>query len=157
MVYGVGSRYGFALDAGHIRDFLATIGIGATSQVLESYARRLLGGVLDKYGGSIGGKLGGLLGGSIGASVARSTGSTAGTAVEWGTGPLMTFATTYAIGQVAKAYYGAGRTLSTEMLRRIFSEQTHQATTIYEQYRPQIEQQAKGINPAQIMGMLTGR
>ncbi len=156
MVYGIGARYGYSLDTGHIKDFLATIGIGATSQVLESYARRMLGGLIGTYGGSIGSKLGGLLGGSIGATVAGGTGKAAGTAVEWGTGPIMTFATTYAIGQVAKAYYAGGRTLSTEMLRRIFSEQTQQAASMYETYRPQIEQQAKGVNPSQILAMVRG-
>ncbi len=156
MVYGIGARYGYALDTGHIKDFLATIGIGATSQVLESYARRMLGGLIGTYGGSIGSKIGGMLGGSIGATVAGGTGKAAGTAVEWGTGPVMTFATTYAIGQVAKAYYAGGRTLSTDMLRRIFSEQTQQAASMYETYKPQIEQQAKGVNPSQILAMVRG-
>jgi len=35
---------------GHIKDFLATIGVGMTSQVLENYARKLLGG-LGRRGG----------------------------------------------------------------------------------------------------------
>ena len=157
MVYGIGGRYGYSLDTGHIKDFLATIGIGATSQVLESYARRMLGGLIGTYGGSLGSKIGGMLGGSIGATVAGGTGKAAGTAVEWGTGPLMTFATTYAIGQVAKAYYAGGRTLSTEMLRRIFTEQSQQAASMYETYRPQIEQQAKGVNPSQILAMVRGQ
>ena len=157
MVYGIGGRYGYSLDTGHIKDFLATIGIGATSQVLESYARRMLGGLIGTYGGSLGSKIGGLLGGSIGATVAGGSGKVAGSAVEWGAGPIMTFATTYAIGQVAKAYYAGGRTLSTDMLRRIFTEQSQQASSMYETYRPQIEQQAKGVNPAQLLAMVRGK
>ena len=45
MVYRISSRYGYELDRGHIKDFLATVGIGLTSQVFEGYARRLIGGV----------------------------------------------------------------------------------------------------------------
>ncbi len=54
MVYRIGRQHGFELDRGHIRDFLATVGVGMTSQVVEGYARKLLGGLLGKLtGGSM--------------------------------------------------------------------------------------------------------
>ncbi len=46
MVYGVGKSYGVSLDRGHIKEFIATIGVGMTSQVVENFARDLLGGLV---------------------------------------------------------------------------------------------------------------
>ena len=35
LVYQIGQSYGYQLDSGHIKDFLATLGVGLTSQYLE--------------------------------------------------------------------------------------------------------------------------
>ncbi|MCE3271140.1 MAG: hypothetical protein K0S57_1537 [Ramlibacter sp.] len=35
LVYRIGQAYGYELDAGHAKDFLATLGVGLTSQYLE--------------------------------------------------------------------------------------------------------------------------
>ena len=35
LVYQIGSIYGYQLDSGHVKEFLATAGIGLTSQVLK--------------------------------------------------------------------------------------------------------------------------
>jgi tellurite resistance protein len=35
MVYGIGKQHGYELDQGHIRELLATLGVGMTSQYLE--------------------------------------------------------------------------------------------------------------------------
>ena len=58
MVYRIGKQHGFELDRGHIRDFLATVGVGLTSQVVEGYARKLLGGLIGKFAGGKMGKMG---------------------------------------------------------------------------------------------------
>ncbi|MEL6797460.1 MAG: TerB family tellurite resistance protein, partial [Planctomycetota bacterium] len=80
MVYALGKRYGHSLGAGHIKEFIATLGLGATSQMLENFARKALGKLAKK-----------------------TLGKTAGKVAKTATGPMMTFATTYAMGRVAKA------------------------------------------------------
>lgn len=57
MVYAIGKAYGYQLDREHIKELLATLGVGLTSQFLEQLGRRLIGGVLGRIGG-------GLLGGA---------------------------------------------------------------------------------------------
>jgi uncharacterized protein (DUF697 family) len=87
MVYGIGKAHGVELDQGHIKEFIAAAGVGLTSQYLEQFGRKLLGGLLGKVAGKTVGKLGGAA-----------------------TGMAFSFATTYALGQVAKRYYAGGRT-----------------------------------------------
>ena len=53
LVYRIGQAYGYELDRGHIKDFLATAGVGMTSQFLEQAGRKLLGGFLGKMGGGM--------------------------------------------------------------------------------------------------------
>lgn len=53
MVYGIGKAHGHELDQGHIRELLATLGVGLTSQYLEQFGRKLLGGLLGKAAGGI--------------------------------------------------------------------------------------------------------
>jgi tellurite resistance protein len=48
LVYRIGQAHGYQLDSGHIKDFLATVGVGLTSQYLEQAGRKLLGGLLGK-------------------------------------------------------------------------------------------------------------
>ncbi|MGB0133360.1 DUF533 domain-containing protein [Dokdonella sp.] len=97
LVYRIGKSYGFELDSGHVKDFLATAGVGLTSQFLEQTGRRLLGGVL----GAIGGRL---LGG-IGRQAVSSG---------------MSFTSTYALGHLARRYYEAGRQLDAKTLRETY-------------------------------------
>ena len=133
MVYGVGKAYGVALDRGHIKEFIATVGVGMTSQVVENFARNLLGGFARKLGGKTAGKI-------------------VGTA----TGAAMTFATTYAMGQVAKRYYSGGRQLSSVDLRAVFSREVDRAKGLYAQYRPQVEESARTTDASQILNMVRG-
>lgn len=133
MVYKIGTLYGYSLDSGHIKDFVATAGIGVTSQVFESYARKFLG------------KLTG-----------RTLGRTAGTVAEKATGPIMTFASTYALGQAAKIYYANGRKLTLDDLRALVAKQTESAKGLYTQYEPQVAQAAKTMSPTSVMAMLRG-
>ncbi len=56
MVYRIGKAQGHGLDQGHIREFLATVGVGMTSQYLEQFGRKLVGGLWGGLGGETGKK-----------------------------------------------------------------------------------------------------
>jgi tellurite resistance protein len=58
MVYRIGKSHGFELDRGHIKDFIATAGVGLTSQYLEKIGSKIIGKVIGKAGGKILGGLG---------------------------------------------------------------------------------------------------
>lgn len=133
MVYGVGKAYGVSLDKGHVKELIATVGVGMTSQVVEGFARDLLGGLAKKF-----------------------LGKTAGKIVKTATGAAMSFATTYALGQVAKQYYAGGRKLSSVDLRSLFSREVERAKGLYAQHKPQIEQSARTLDPRQILSMVRG-
>jgi tellurite resistance protein/uncharacterized protein (DUF697 family) len=133
LVWRVGTAYGFELDRGHIKDFLATAGVGLTSQYLEQAGRKLLGGLLGKLGG-------GLLRG-VGQQ-AVSTG--------------MSFATTYALGQVAKRYYAGGRELSTQMLKEAYASTVQEAQGLSTRYLPDIQAKAKTLDARSVLSMVRG-
>ena len=134
MVYEIGKAHGVELDQGHIREFLATAGVGLTSQYLEQFGRKLLGGLLGKAGGKTMGKLGGMA-----------------------TGMAFSFATTYALGQVAKRYYGSGRQMSAALLKQTFQELLGSAKALQSRYLPQIQETAGGLNAAKVMALVQGR
>jgi uncharacterized protein (DUF697 family)/tellurite resistance protein len=133
MVYAIGKRHGHTLGPGHIKEFIATLGLGATSQMLENMARKVLGKLAKK-----------------------TLGKTAGTIVKKATGPMMTFASTYAIGRVAESYYASGRTLSVDQLRSLFQSDLARGRALYEQHRPQIEQNAQTLRPQAVLDMMRG-
>jgi len=131
LVYRIGQAYGYELDRGHVKDFLATAGVGLTSQYIEQAGRKLLGGLLGAIGG-------GLLGG-LGRQAASSG---------------MSFASTYALGHVARRYYAGGRTFSTEMLREAFQQMLGEAKNLQAGYLPQMQAQARTLNTAKIVEMV---
>lgn len=133
LVYRIGKAHGYELDSGHVKDFLATAGVGLTSQYLEQAGRKLLGGLLGKLGG-------GLL---------RGVGNQA---VSSG----MSFASTYALGHVAKRYYAGGRTLSAQMLKDTYASVTQQAQGLYNQHLPAIQQRARTLDAGKVMAMVRG-
>ena len=133
MVYRIGKAYGNELDQGHIKEFLATVGVGLTSQYLEQFGRKLLGGLLGKVAGKTVGGLG------------RAA-----------TGVAFSFATTYALGQVARRYYAGGRQMSTQLLQDTFQQLLGPAKQLQSQYLPQIEQKANSLDAGQIMAMVRG-
>lgn len=139
MVYRVGKTHGITLDRGHVKDLLATLGVGVTSQVVEGYARKALTGLL----GSAARKMG------LGAA-----GSLLKGAIKHGTGPAITFATTYALGQVAKQYYAGGRRFSSIDLRALFDRERTRATSLYEQHAPAIQRQAGSLNLSSIRSLI---
>ncbi len=50
LVYRIGQQYGFQLDQNYAKDFLATLGVGITSQFLEGAASKILGGLFGGLG-----------------------------------------------------------------------------------------------------------
>ena len=133
MVYGIGKSHGYELDQGHIREFLATLGVGLTSQYLEQFGRKLLGGLLGQLAGGLGKQLGAAA-----------------------TGVAFSFATTYALGQVAKNYYAGGRQMSTALLQHSFQDLMGPAKEMQARYLPQIRQRAGSLDAGQIMSMVRG-
>lgn len=131
MVYGIGKAHGVALDQGHIKEFIAAAGVGLTSQYLEQFGRKLLGGLLGKAAGKTFGK--------------------AGSAA---TGMAFSFATTYALGQVARRYYAGGRVMSTELLRASFQDLLGPAKQMQTQYLPEIQQKAATLDAGQVMALI---
>lgn len=129
MVYRIGKTYGFELDKGHIKDFLATAGVGMASQYVEQMGVKLIGKIFG------GGLIGGLIGG-----IAKQTVSSG-----------MSFSTTYALGHLAKRYYAGGRTFSATVLKDTYTELLGQATNMQSQYLPAIREKARNINVAQIL------
>lgn len=133
MVYGIGKSHGYELDQGHIRELLATVGVGMTSQYLEQFGRKLLGGLLGSVAGGLG----------------KALGSTA-------TGAAVSFATTYALGQVAKRYYAGGRQMSTAVLQDTFKTLLGPAQALRAQYLPQIRERAGTLDLRQIASLVRG-
>jgi len=133
MVYTIGKSHGYELDQGHIRELLATLGVGLTSQYLEQFGRKLLGGLFGKAAGSLAGGLG-----------------------KAATGVAFSFATTYALGQVARRYYAGGRQMSSALLRESFEGLLGPAKQMQAQYLPQIRQQAGSLDMGRVMAMVKG-
>lgn len=134
LVYGIGKAHGFELDRGHVKDFLATVGVGLTSQYLEQAGRKLLGGLLGKLGG-------GLLRGM--GQQAVSTG--------------MSFAATYALGHVAKRYYAGGRTLSTQTLKDAYASVIQEAQGLHTRYLPAMQETARTLDAGKVLAMVRGK
>ncbi len=134
MVYRIGKDYGYELDSGHVKEFLATVGVGLASQYLEQAGRKLLGGLLGRVAGRM---IGGMASGA--------------------TGMAFSFASTYALGQLAKRYYGGGRTMSTAVLKQTFNELLAPAKELQAKYVPQIQEKARNLNMTDVLAMVKGQ
>jgi len=130
MVYRIGARYGFTLDRGHIRDFLATAGVGLAAQAVENVARRLVGGLA----GSLFGGLGRMV-------VSAGTGGAAG------------FAGTYAIGQLANRYYAGGRRMETAVLRDTYARLLADGKGLFGQHAAAIRTRASTLRPSDVIDL----
>jgi len=131
LVYRIGQSYGYEMDRGHIKEFLATAGVGLTSQYVEQVGRKLLGGLLGVVAGGLG----------------RGLGSVA-------TGAAFSFATTYALGQLAKRYYAGGRQMNTALLQQTYQSLLGQAKQMQGQFSGEIQQKARSLDAAQVMNMV---
>ena len=134
MVYAIGKRHGYELDRGHIKELLAAVGVGLTSQVVEGFASKLLKGFAGKFAGSLGR-----------AVVGQMTSS------------AFSFATTYALGQMAKRYYASGRTLSGAQLKGMFDGLLGEAKTLQSRYLPAIQERSRNINMSEILPLVRGQ
>lgn len=133
LVYRIGQAHGVELDQGHIKEFIAAAGIGMTSQYIEQFGRKLLGGLIGKALGKTMGKVGGAA-----------------------TGMAFSFATTYALGQLAKRYYAGGRVMDAALLRSTYQSLLGPAQNLQTQYLPQIQQRARTLDAGQIMALVKG-
>ncbi|PKO68319.1 MAG: GTPase [Betaproteobacteria bacterium HGW-Betaproteobacteria-16] len=133
MVYNIGKAHGVELDQGHIREFIAAVGVGLTSQYIEQFGRKLLGGLI----GSVAGRM---IGG-----IGRAA-----------TGVAFSFATTYALGQVAKRYYAGGRVMSTALLQETFQNLLGPAKQLQTQWLPEIRQTASTLDAGKVMQLVRG-
>jgi uncharacterized protein (DUF697 family)/tellurite resistance protein len=128
LVYRIGKTYGYELDRGSIKDFLATVGVGLTSQVVEGFTRQLLGSFTRRLAG-------GLLGGLVGEA----------------TGSAFAFASTYALGQVARKYYASGRTLTGAQLKDVFSTMLVNGRSMQGRYSGDILQRSRQVNVSELL------
>jgi uncharacterized protein (DUF697 family)/tellurite resistance protein len=133
MVYRVGQAHGVSLDQVHIKEFIAAAGVGLTSQYIEEFGRKLLGGLLGKAGGKL---LGGI-------------GSQA-------TGMAFSFASTYALGHLAKRYYAGGRVMSTDLLRQTYQGLLSSGKTLQQQHLGDIQARASTLDAGEVMRMVRG-
>jgi uncharacterized protein (DUF697 family)/tellurite resistance protein len=131
LVYRIGKAYGYELDQGHVKEFIATLGVGLAGQYIEQFGRKLLGGLL-----------GTVLGG-IGRSVGHQTASSG-----------MAFATTWALGQVAKQYYGGGRTLDAGKLKAAFAPLLEQGQGLIGRYGGEIAERARTIDVGDLPALI---
>ena len=134
LVYQIGKSHGYELDWGHAKEFLATVGVGMASQVVEGYVSKLLGEVTKKFAGKF-----------VGGLVSQATES------------AFAFATTYAIGHAAKAYYGGGRTMSTEQLQGVFRSMLEKGRAMKGQYAGRITQQASSLKVSDFLPLVKER
>jgi uncharacterized protein (DUF697 family)/tellurite resistance protein len=133
MVYNIGRAHGVELDQGHIREFIAAAGVGMSSQYIEQFGRKLIGGLLGKMTGRLGASMGGAA-----------------------TGVAFSFSTTYALGQLAKRYYAGGRTMNTALLKDTFQGLLGPAKQLQTQYLPQIQQTASSLDAGKVLAMVRG-
>lgn len=134
MVWRIGKAHGFEPDRSSIKEFLATAGIGLGSQVVEGFARKLVGG----FGKKLGGKL-------VGRVANEATGS------------AFSFASTYAIGQLAVKYYAGGRKLGGSELKALYSPLIDEAGRLHTKYLPEIQQRAKSLDTTTILNLVRGK
>lgn len=134
LVHGIGKAHGHELDRGHVKELLAALGVGVTGQYLEDMGRKLVGGLLKRFGGRMAGNIG-----------------------RGATGVAFSFATTWAIGQVARRYYAGGRTMSVESLRQSFAGLFEEAKTLQATHADAIATQARSIDAGKLVELVRGR
>lgn len=136
MVYRVGRLHGYELDRGHIRDFLATAGVGMASQTVEGYARKLLGGL-------IGGALGGGMIGGMGKAATRAA-----------TGVAFSFATTYALGHLSARYYAGGRRMEMAVLKDTYQRLLGDGQRLFTTHSGDIQRRAATLSPTEVINLV---
>lgn len=133
MVYRIGKSHGVELDRSSLKEFLAVAGAGLGSQMVEGFARKLMGGIGKKLAGKM-----------VGRAAGQATGS------------AFSFASTYAIGYVAEEYYGGGRRLDGAKLKEHFNSLQGKARELHATYLPQIQERASNLNASSVLSLVTG-
>ena len=100
-------------------------------QTVEQFGRKLLGGLLGGVAGGLG----------------RGVGSVA-------TGAAFSFATTYALGQLARRYYAGGRQMNTALLQSTYQSLLGDARELQQQNLTQIREKARTLDVGQVMSMV---
>jgi len=131
MVFRIGRKYGYALDRGHVRDFLATAGVGLAAQAVENAARRLIGGLTGRLLGGPGRLL-------VGA----------------GTEAAFAFAGTYAIGQLANRYYAGGRKMESAVLRDTYARLLSEGKGLFGRHAGDVQSRAQTLNPTDVINLV---
>lgn len=133
LVYRVGKAYGYELDGGHIREFLAVAGVSMASQVVEGIAERTARGLF-----------GSLLGGFVGHLASQAAGSG------------VAFASTYAVGELARQYYAAGRSFSAIELRTAYDRLLERGRFLQSGLGPRIRSKAQSIDTSTLASLVRG-
>lgn len=139
LVNSVGKHYGISLDKRQLVEFLGAAGIGATSQIVEGFAQKMIGG----FAGSLGKKFLGKTAGSFTKKAASQITSSA-----------FSFASTWAIGTLANRYYANGRSWSGINPKTTFHLLREQAEPLHQKYLPEIQQQASSLNYSKVLSMI---
>ncbi len=134
MVWRIGKAHGYELDRSSIKEFLVAAGIGVGSQVVEGFARKLIGGFGKKLGGKLAGRI-----------------------ANEATGSAFSFASTYAIGHLAEKYYAGGRKLGGSEMRTLYAPLAEQAKQLHTQYLPDIQQRAQTLDVSSILNLVRGK
>lgn len=142
LVNSVGKHHGISLDKRQLMEFLGAAGIGATSQVVEGLAKKMIGGFAGKLGKQLLGK---------------SMGGMAKTGVNQLTSSAFSFASTWAIGQLAHRYYANGRSWSGIDAKSTFQSLRNEAEPLHQKLLPQIQEQAAGLDYKKVLSMVSGR
>ena len=66
----------------------------------------------------------------------------------------MSFATTHALGYVAKRYYAGGRTLSTQLLKDAYADVVQDAQGLQTPYLPEMSDKARSLDAASVLFMV---
>ena len=134
MVWRIGKAHGYELDRSSIKEFLAAAGIGFGSQVVEGFARKLIGGFGKKFGGKLAGRI-----------------------ANEATGSAFSFASTYAIGHLAVKYYAAGRKLGGQEIKSLYAPLAGEGDQLHARYLPEIRERARNLDAAAIMNLVRGQ
>lgn len=142
LVNSVGKHHGVSLDKMQLLEFLGAAGLGATSQVVEGFARKMIGGFAGKLGKQFLGK---------------TASGYAKKGIDQITSSAFSFASTWAIGQLAQRYYSNGRSWSGIDAKTTFQNLRHEAEPLHAKLLPQIQEQAAGLNHLKVLSMLRGQ
>ena len=142
LVNSVGKHHGVSLDKMQLLEFLGAAGLGATSQVVEGFARKMIRGFAGKLGKQFLGK---------------TAGGFAKKGIDQITSSAFSFASTWAIGQLAQRYYANGRSWSGIDAKTTFQNLRHEAEPLHQKLLPQIQQQAASLDHGKVLAMLRGQ